>query len=902
MHKHFSVRVVAALAISIVTLLGVSLVKADEPPAWLFGSQLYINKVADVAESSIPSTFFDGGNVDCTVVDNSNCSIDTPYGSVYDSSLWVGGQWRPIADYGNNRANFFAVPGSDTAITTSNAPVFGSYMYFTGNVSASLTPQYVFGLPDANLSDEGHLLDHFQLSRPPDRKLTDKTGANLSADLSSMNFSANAQWLVVTDPDIATLRVNVATGQVLPFGRTFTYGIGINPKPKNAISSDGRYAVEASQDASTFSIYDLSTCGIVPDRISGPVQCQLRELINTEFISSQIPGYSGIRYIKFLDDNTISFYASYTDGAATKYAQYTLSTKPGLATNLQYLALGDSYISGEGAFRYLNGTDTVDNQCHVSLLSYPLLAGKDLGYDSYHSVACSGAITNDIINTSDGYRGQAKPHTSKQELDKSGKMPSILSNFQQGYIDQLDFVKQYQPKVVTISIGGNDIGFSARLQSCIFGGSCYSTYEDRLEFVREVNATFPKLVDTYTKIKNAGAADAQIYVIGYPQIANTDGNCALNVHMNHDELVFAQQAINYLDAVISQAAAKAGVFYVDTQDALLGHRLCEAGPGSVAMNGISAGNDFPDKLNGPIGRESYHPNAYGHQLLERYTLNATYNLTAPMPAADLSARPPSETGQEILNAPHSGLTVRATEFDSDISADLAYQQTPTDVSIDGTNHLLPPNSALQAEIHSSPASLGAFTTDSVGNLTTQITIPASVPTGYHSLHFYGTNVAGQPVDIYKVIYVAATADDLDGNGVADSTQGCVGVPASGQDSDQDGVDDACDSDITSPPTVVAASEVAATVSAQSGLILADSDSELSSPDNSTVASSKISASSVTTQTSPAAVLGANTSSRIASLSKEHADNLRVPGSYFAVAGLISLSVAAVIYAVKFWWF
>src|SRR6266404_7242459 len=148
-----------------------------------------------------------------------------------------------------------------------------------------------------------------------------------------------------------------------------------------------------------------------------------------------------------------------------------------------YLALGDSYISGEGAFQYLQGTDTANNQCHLSLISYPLLIGQALNYDAYHSVACSGATTDDIVNASNTYSGQLV-HKAPRQSYSNNEIDSVLSNFQPGYIDQLDFVKQYQPKVVTVSIGGNDIGFSDRLRSCLVSGTCYSTYEDRLEFTR----------------------------------------------------------------------------------------------------------------------------------------------------------------------------------------------------------------------------------------------------------------------------------------------------------------------------------------------------------------------------------------------------------------------------------
>jgi len=796
------------LIISVLVVVGLSMhsAGATDGSAWISETNLSLRKIADAAQSDIPTTFFGAGNIDCTMTDDARCAINTNYGLVYNSSLSVNGKWMPILDYGGNGANFLAVPNSTTALTTSSGPVFGNYLYFTHDAYGALAPKYKTGVGGTTINGiDNLLLDHYQLSRPYDNRLQDKTGSRLAADLSSLAFSGNSQWMMVTDPNITTLRVDVSTGDVLPFGKVFTYGFGSNPKPKNAISSDGRWAVIASQDSSNFSIYDLSTCGVVPDSISQPVACQTRDLITSNFISTHIPGYSGVQYLRFIDDNTISFYASYQDGAATKYGQYLLSTNSDPLSQQQYLALGDSYISGEGAFDYTEGTDTSDNLCHVSLSAYPFLIGKELNYDSYHSVACSGATTEDIINTSGGYKGQVKPFLSRQNLEQINEIDSILSNLLPGYIDQLDFVKKYRPEVITISVGGDDMGFSSTLQKCIEpwqDRTCYSTYEDRLELVRQINTVvFPNLVKTYNLLKQSGAPGARIYAIGYPQIALPGGDCAVNVWLDSDEITFSKQIIDYLDSIVKLAADKAGVYYVDTQDALVGHRLCETKAGDVAINGITAGNDFPDKLGGPIGRESYHPNPLGYQLLEASILSKSNHLTAPMPSPNPTVTPPPEIGLDILDAPHSGRQINTPQYDPGIAPDLAYRGAAASVSINGADHSMASGFSFQAQLHSDPIILGNYQTGVGGNLTVQVPIPATMPTGYHSLHFYGQDVSGQSIDIYKTIYIANTADDMDGDGVDDSAEACVGVPVSNQDYDKDGVDDACDAEIAQPADV-----------------------------------------------------------------------------------------------------
>jgi len=806
------------LAIAMAYSLMVAVAHANSSMGWLAPSSLFLNKTVDLAAFPVPGS----NNIDCYFDRGSICSYSTPYGQADTTGqvkLNNSPRYAPVVGHMDLRQHFFAIPNSNTVLTYTTEPVHGAYAYINYNFSASMS--LIFD-PTGN---------YYYMNRPPDGKVADKAGHRLAIDLTSASFSRNSQWMIVSVPNIAMLRVNLQTLEVLPFAPGFSYDIGLSPSPITAITNDGRYAVFASKDFSRFAIYDLNTCAAVPDTINGPVSCQSRDL--QAYMSNQLSGFTVPSGLRFISDNALSFYTRYTQNGVSKISKFIVSTAAGPIHQQDYLALGDSYISGEGAFNYLAGTDTDNNQCHVSKVSYPLLIGGELSYNSFHSVACSGATTEDVIDTSDNYISQAEPKLKKEQ--RAGIVPTILAGFQQGYVNQLDFVQQYQPKIITLSVGGNDIGFSARLQSCLSAGTCYSTYEDRLEYVREVNQAFPKLAGTYAKLKQIGADDARIYVIGYPQIAKAGGDCALNVHMNEAELEFAQQAIDYLDTVIKAAAAKAGVYYVDTQDALNEHRLCEAKPGSVAMNGVTAGNDFPDWLGGPVGRESYHPNEFGHLLLENKVLAATHNLTVAMPAADSTAGPPAEAGLSILDAPHSGRSLNATQYDNKLTGDFAYRGTSVDVSVNGANHALSPGSTLHAQLHSDPIDLGNFKTDATDNITTQLAILPSVPAGYHTLHFYGTDINGQPIDIFKTIYIGAMADDIDGDGAADSSQMCVGLMSSGTDYDRDGTDDACDADISAAP-VTSSSTGSSAGGALPSIIPAASKIITSSPEVSTASS------------------------------------------------------------------
>ncbi len=829
------------------------IVKAQTASAWI-SSDLFIQK--QVNTQLLPNTL--NGNIDCIDDGKSGCTVPTLYGvATQNSQLRLNGtpDYLPVISNVDNRQHFLPISNSSTAITYTADPVYGFNLYFNYNFSSSLTLE-------TSGADK-----YYKVSRLPDAELSDKSNQKLAADYSSISFSSNGQWMVVSEPNVAMLRINLQTFEVTPFAAGFNYSIGLDPAVQNAISNDGRYAVVGSNEFNRFEIYDISTCSTTPGVITGPVPCQNRSL--KAFMNQQAGGDVLVNDVRFLNDDTLSLY-----GTSSSTARYILSNSS-IISQIDYLALGDSFISGEGAFNYQATTDLPSNGCHLSLSSYPYLIGNDLGFNSYHSVACSGAVAADIYDTSipNGVKhSQAKLKTQISYNDE------IYTNFLPGYRAQLDFVTQYQPRSVVLSVGGNDMGFSAVLRKCLEPGTCYGSYEDRLELVRSVNYTvYPRLLQTYQKLKATGPADMRLYIIGYPQIAKTDGNCAVNVHLNQEELYFAQQIISYLDDVVKLAADKSGAYYVNTQDSLDGHKLCEAEPGSVAVNALTSGNDAPGFLRGPFGNESYHPNAFGHQLLENTVLSKTHNLTNPMPVASSSYGLPSETNLDFLNINHTGRTINSIEYEPTLATDFAYQQTPIDIEINGAQHALAPNTVLKAEIHSDSIGLGSFTNDIGGNLLTQLAIPGSVPAGYHSLHFYGIDIFGQAVDIYKDIYIAKTADDIDGDNTSDSSQKCVGIEPSNQDYDQDGLDDACDGNIGPQPT-----NTNKPTSATASLISTDADAGVArasqNPTNNSVSSINTAA-TIKTQPSSPKVLGASTS-KPALFKINDSTYLKIPTRYF----------------------
>lgn len=792
-------RLLATLIVSTLAVLSWTTSAQADDITWQ-NTPLSLQKLADLPAGT-PPPYSINGNRDCQqysfVTRPKNliqpeqshlaCGVQTQFGMA-DSNGWVelsGTQLSgKFVNYPGYSLGFIPIPYSKRFISYNSSPQ-GLYLYFTDFSQRNITIT-------ANLDQSVDYL----ITQPPGYALRDKSGALLQTHSDSLAFSTNGKWMVIDSPGRALLRVNLETLDVLPFAPSFRYDIGVAPGLQTAITSDGRYAVVYSYSFNTFKIYDLASCASVPNAITQPVSCQSKDLL--PILQTQISGFRGVSQLRFASQWQLRFYANRFlvtgDPSTNRIAKYSLSVGENPASQADYLAMGDSYISGEGAYSYRAGTDTSTNHCHQSLVSYPYLIGAELNLNNYHSVACSGAVNWDIAYQGLDYKGQVKDGISASKRDRE----SILYGFSPGMLPQLDFVSYSQPKAVTVSIGGNDIGFSTILRRCLEPDTCYETYEDRLEIVRQIDTVLPKLINTYSQIKNNAPQEAHIYAIGYPQLAYAQGSCGVNVRLSSQEIEFASQLISYLNNIIRVAAERTGVNYIDTQDALNGHRLCETKGSNTAVNGITAGSDQPDFLGGPIGNETYHPNTLGHQLLAEWIKNSTNSFAEPTKGAQPNSQIPLENDLEILSVPKTGRVINKLNYDDTMSNNIAYREAWLKVTIDSLKLSLKPASIFLGILQSEPTELGNISSDSEGNLAGQLYIPASVSPGMHALHIYGKNSAGESIDITKAIYIAANATDADGDEIPDTNDSCKFIENSAEDIDMDGVDDACDGQITEP--------------------------------------------------------------------------------------------------------
>ena len=363
-----------------------------------------------------------------------------------------------------------------------------------------------------------------------------------------------------------------------------------------------------------------------------------------------------------------------------------------------------------------------------------------------------------------------------------------------GRVKQIEFVKKYQPKVITLTAGGNDVDFGGKITTCIHPkdswGTCDWAKKDMDTLGSQIKGQFDRLVELYKELK-AASPGAKIYAIGYPQFI-TDSEpaaCGLNAGaIDLDERRMIVRATQYMNEVIEAAARKAGVKYVDISQALNGGKMCEKH--QIYMTGIVGFGE----------QESYHPNKFGHTVIFveiAKQLNHESLLTySKYPSA----------GDESVNAPSSIYFDKGAP--SSVNTTMLANSKPSKGSkqkVALAKNSLQPGSSARVEIRSKPVDLGSYTVSSDGSMRETITIPDNISAGYHTLFIYGKSASGEDIKITQTLLVTGKdKEDLDDDGVKDNNQPCGAfLKASGKDEDLDGIDDACDPEITDPILYVA---------------------------------------------------------------------------------------------------
>jgi hypothetical protein len=259
----------------------------------------------------------------------------------------------------------------------------------------------------------------------------------------------------------------------------------------------------------------------------------------------------------------------------------------------RYVALGDSYSSGEGNPPFDSSSNS---SCHRSTTNAyaKLLHSVQSVYPLPSAfVACSQATLDNM----DHSQGSAPPQLSSVIGDES---------------------------LISLTIGGNDLGFSDLAYSCIDSPvSCTGKLKGIPD---KIAALKPKLTSLYEEI-HSKALGARIAVLGYPDIfaPNPVSYCkevrvSPVATISKSEMAALDKAIDEFDTAIQEAVTEASAHganatYVDPHATFAGGGLCSGTPSTEDFNGVNLTHQV----------YSLHPNARG-QLAYAKALAAALNL------------------------------------------------------------------------------------------------------------------------------------------------------------------------------------------------------------------------------------------------------------------------------------
>src|SRR3984885_14405422 len=199
------------------------------------------------------------------------------------------------------------------------------------------------------------------------------------------------------------------------------------------------------------------------------------------------------------------------------------------APAVHYVALGDSYSAGVGA-----GGNS--GSCDQSPNAYPALWAKANSAASFTSAACSGATTTDVINS---------------------QLSSLSAS----------------TTLVSITIGGNDAGFSSIMETCVLKSisSCESVVASADQFV---TSTLPGRLNTTLADIRSHAPNAKVVVLDYPDFYDLSAWLCIGLSgADHQAL---DTGINDLDGVLKTAATANGDTFADVRAQFSGHELCDS--------------------------------------------------------------------------------------------------------------------------------------------------------------------------------------------------------------------------------------------------------------------------------------------------------------------------------------
>jgi lysophospholipase L1-like esterase len=251
-----------------------------------------------------------------------------------------------------------------------------------------------------------------------------------------------------------------------------------------------------------------------------------------------------------------------------------------------YVALGDSFTAGPVIPEQIPPFG-----CLKSNNNYPHMAAPDLGQPVFRDPSCSGAETGDM--------------TQPQNVSPDGPNPPQF--------DSLDS----ETRIVTVGIGGNDIGFSEVARNCSSatntGTPCQDRYvvNGRDEISARIAETAGKVAAVLQGIHSRSPL-ADVYVVNYlPIFPDSGPGCYPQIPVTDGDVAYLRAKQKELNQMLAEQAAANGATLVDAYTAGIGHDACQL-PGTRWVEPAA-----PANAAAPL-----HPNLFGMQGTEGALLAA----------------------------------------------------------------------------------------------------------------------------------------------------------------------------------------------------------------------------------------------------------------------------------------
>ena len=256
----------------------------------------------------------------------------------------------------------------------------------------------------------------------------------------------------------------------------------------------------------------------------------------------------------------------------------------------RWAALGDSYSSGTGAATYMGPPNPPGCRRSLDTYSYRMGGGglrigdrgERISIDTPNLKACHGARFTDFFFTQTGEGAETR---------------------------QLDHVTR-RTRLVTLTVGGNDVGFAPRLRACVTGDCSAGP----LVTAQEAATLQEDLIRLYRTIRSQMRHNSLLVVLSYPAfLPNPDDPAAdpqpsfercpiVNSQLTIAELRRIYEAAVLVNNTVNGAVTRLGdsaVRFVNQLEAFRGHRICSDDTWANGTNLL----DIP---------ETFHPNNHGY--------------------------------------------------------------------------------------------------------------------------------------------------------------------------------------------------------------------------------------------------------------------------------------------------